>query len=229
MSERVFVENLDRSDPYNFGIISYKIIADYVFTDLAIAGALGLVRILIDIEKPFFFIRSKLNIVEEKIRMKDVATINFIEKEGLQVTIDDESYAPDLLRSLWAKFGRENLTQLDRWNIMVPPNFITPEELNHIVIVNPKDRIMNKIMDAMNRIIPEAFRVRKVKLEEDQMTIIASENPIEEEWIEQAERALESAPIRIPQEYLDQLKQEPKKIAKKIVPWKTHEFQESIK
>ncbi len=228
MSERVFVENLDRSDPYNFGIISYKVIADHVFTDLAIAGALGLVRILIDIEKPFFYVKAQLNVIEQKIRMKDIATIN-PEKEGLHVIIDDESYAPDLLRLLWSEFGRENLTQIDRWNIIIPPDFITIEELNLKVVVNPKDRIMNKIMDAMNRIIPEAFRVRRVTLEENHIVIIASENPIELEWTEQAKEALALDPVRIPKDYLERLQRAPKKIAKKIVPWKTHEFQESVK
>ncbi len=229
MSEKVFVENLDQTDPFNFGIISYKIIADHVFTDLAISGALDFVRILIDIEKPFFFIHAKLNVMEEQIHISDVATIT-LEPEGIHVVIDDESYAPDLLRVLWTEFGRENLTQIDRWNLIIPPNLITPEELKQLVTVNPRERIMNKILDAMNRIIPEAFRVREIMQSQGFLSIIASENPIQRDWIKLAENILSSrSPIRIPAEYMDKIGRAPKKIKKKIVPWKTHEFQESIR
>ena len=63
MSKKVYVENLDQSDPYNFGVISYKVIADHVFTDLALAGALQAVRILIDIRKPLFYFTGELNVV----------------------------------------------------------------------------------------------------------------------------------------------------------------------
>jgi len=228
MVEKVFVENIDRSQPFNYGIISYKIIADYVFADLAVSGALESVRILVDIEKPFFFIHAKIKIMEEKIRISDITTIT-LEKDGIHITIEDESYAPDLLQVLWKQFGRENVTQIDRWNLIVPSNLITIENLKQIVAVDPRDRITNKILDAMNRIIPEAFRVRKTSFKDDYITIIASENPLEPTWIQLAENALKIPPLRIPEEYLEKLKQTPKVSKKKIVPWKTHEFQESIK
>ncbi|NVM52904.1 MAG: methanogenesis marker 17 protein [Candidatus Helarchaeota archaeon] len=227
MAEKIFVENLDQSDPFNFGIISYKVIADHVFTDLTLAGAVQSIRILIDIEKPFFYLAGELRLVASPVRVSDIASLS-LEEEGIHVVIEDESYAPDLLKLLWTKFGRENITQIDRWNLIIP-NLITAEELEHMIAVNPRDRIMNKILDALNRIIPEGFRVRKRSLEKGHITIIASENPIEPEWIQKAENALKNPPVQIPADYLEQLKQTPKKIEKKIVPWKTHEFQESVK
>ena len=228
MAEKVFVENLDRADPYNFGVISYKIIADHVFTDLGIAGALQSIRILIDIEKPFFYITGILSLIDAPMRVSDIASVS-IEDEGIHVVIEDENYAPDLLKLLWSEFGRENITQLDRWNLIIPEGYVTPEELELMVAVNPKDRIMNKILDALNRIIPEGFRVRKSDIEKGRITVIASENPIEPKWIEEARNALESPPVQIPEEHLKKLRQEPKKIEKRVTPWKTHEFQESVK
>jgi len=224
---KVFVENLDQSDPFNFGIISYKVIADNVFADLAISGALRFVRILIDINKPFFYIWGELSITETSIQFGDVTSIN-VEDRGIRVVIEDETYAPDILRVIWTQFGRENLTQIDRWNILIPPQFTTVEELKQVITVNPRERIVNKVLDAFNRIIPEGFRVRQNKFENNIITIIASENPIEPEWLNQVEEALKKSPIRIPDEYSEKLKREPKKITKKIVPWKTHEFQESL-
>ncbi|HUY01156.1 MAG TPA: methanogenesis marker 17 protein [Candidatus Deferrimicrobium sp.] len=227
MDEKIFVENVDQSDPFNYGILSYKIIADQVFTDLAISGGLRIIRVLIDIQKPFFYIWGLLNVTTTNIYVSDITTLS-LEDEGIHVAIEDESYAPDLLRLLWSKFGRDKIIQIDRWNLIIPSNLITLDELKMLITVDPRERIMNKILDAFNRIIPEGFRVRKSSFDKDQITIIASENPLEVEWIQTAEDILKKPPTRIPEGYLEKLRRVPKKIAKRVVPWKTHEFQESI-
>lgn len=228
MSEKVFVENLNRSDPYSFGILSYKVIADHVFQDLALAGAFQSVRILIDIEKPLFYITGEINLVESPIRISDIATMK-LDEADIHLTIEDETYAPDLLKLLWTRFGREQITQLDRWNLLIPSPLISIEELSQLVAVNPSDRILNKILDALNRIIPEGFRVRQTSFRKERITIIASENPLEPKWIQQAEVALQDPPVPIPATYMEKLKREPKKTDQRVVPWKSHEFQESIK
>jgi putative methanogenesis marker protein 17 len=224
---KVFVENLDQSDPFNFGIISYKVIADNVFADLAVSGSLRFVRILIDISKPFFYIWGEVSVMQTPILFGNVTSITS-EDQGIHVVIEDETYAPDILRVLWTQFGRENLSQLDRWNIIIPSQFTTVEELKQVITVNPRERIVNKVLDAFNRIIPEGFRVRQSNFKNNIITIIASENPIEAGWLDQVEEALKKPPSRIPDEYSKKLKREPKKITKKIVPWKTHDFQESL-
>jgi putative methanogenesis marker protein 17 len=198
-----------------------------VFADLAVSGALRFVRILIDISKPFFYIWGELSGMETPIRFGDITSLTE-ENQGIHVVIEDETYAPDILRVLWTQFGRENLTQIDRWNILIPPQFTTVEELKQVITVNPRERIVNKVLDAFNRIIPEGFRVRQSHFKNNIITIIASENPIESGWLDQAEEALKKSPVRIPAEYNEKLKREPKQITKKIVPWKTHEFQESL-
>ncbi len=228
MSEKVNVENLDRSDPYDFGVISYKVIADHVFTDLALAGALQAVRILIDIRKPLFYIRGELNVIESPIRFSEITSVTR-ENGEIHVVIEDETYAPEILKLLWTRFGRENISQTDRWNLYFPHDYILIEELNQLIAVNPRDRIMNKILDALNRIIPEGFRVQQRSIKGGYITVIASENPIEEEWLEEVNIALKNPPVKIPAAQLEKLKREPKKSDKKIVPWKTHKFQESIK
>ncbi|MHA1263658.1 MAG: methanogenesis marker 17 protein [Candidatus Helarchaeota archaeon] len=228
MSEKIFVENLDQSDPFNFGIISHKIIADYVFQDLALAGAIRSVRILIDIKKPLFYIDGELNIVKAPIHLSEIASIK-LDQGRLRVVIENETYAPDLLKLLWTRYGRENITQLDRWTLLLPVTPYSIEDLNQWVVADPSHQILNKIMDALNRIIPEGFRVRQNYLEKEHITIIASENPLQPEWIRQAETALQHPPISIPPKYLEELKREPKYSEKRIVPWKTHEFQESVK
>jgi putative methanogenesis marker protein 17 len=227
MEEKIFVENVDQSDPFNYGILSYKIIADHVFTDLAISGGLRTIRILIDIQKPFFYIWGLLNVTQTNIHVSDITTLS-LEDGGIHVVIEDESYAPDLLRLLWSKFGRDKITQIDRWNLIIPLNLITLEELKMLIAIDPRERIMNKILDAFNRIIPEGFRVRKSSFDQNQITIIASENPLEVEWIQNAKDVLKKPPRRIPEGYLEKLRRVPKQIAKRVVPWKTHEFQESI-
>lgn len=224
---KVFVESLDIADPFNFGIISYKIIADTIFADLAVSGALRLVRILIDIKIPFFYIWGEVSTMETPIRLADITSIS-IEDHGIHLVIEDETYAPDILRLLWTQFGREMLTQIDRWNLIIPTHLTSIEALKQMITVNPRERIVNKVLDAFNRLIPEGFRVRQSSFEHNIITIIASENPIQDEWVNRVKEALKKPPARIPVGYIEKYKREPKKIQRKIVPWKTHEFQESI-
>jgi putative methanogenesis marker protein 17 len=226
-ANKVFVESLDPADPFNFGIISYKIIADTIFADLAVSGALRLVRILIDIKTPFFYIWGEVNTMETPIRLADITSITQ-EDRGIHLVIEDETYAPDILRLLWAQFGRERLTQIDRWNLLIPAHLTSVEALKQFITVNPRERIVNKVLDAFNRLIPEGFRVRQSTFDHNLITIIASENPIQDEWLDRAKEALRNPPSQIPEEYSNKYKREPKKIQKKIVPWKTHEFQESL-
>jgi putative methanogenesis marker protein 17 len=219
LPEKIFVESLDETYQHGFGILIYKIIAEYILSDLAVGQAIQQMRVLVDIKKPIFAVSVRLSLPRQPIRMKDYARLEE-ETDGIHIIIHDETYAPELLQVLWNSFGKNNVTQIDRWETVIPPNLTTINELQNVIVADPKEKMMEKILDAITRIIPEAFRIERLLPEASGLTIISSENPIQEEWIETVKAALAQPPKLIPPKRFEEIKREPKKTEEIHKPWK---------
>jgi len=220
LSEKLFVESLDETYQHGFGILIYKIIADYVLNDLAIGQAIQQMRVLIDIRKPLFAVSVHLGPSAPPIKMKDYAHLEE-RKDGIHIIIYDETYAAELLKVLWDNFGKNNVTQIDRWETVIPPNLITIDKLQNITVADPREKMMEKILDAITRIIPEGFRIEYLLPEASGMTIITSENPIQGDWIEMVKGTLAQPPKPLPPEILEGVKREPKRKFEELYkPWK---------
>lgn len=220
MPEKIFVESLDETYQHGFGILIYKIIAEYILSDLAIGQAIRQMRVLIDIKKPLFAVSVQLSLPRQPIKMKDYARLDE-RGDGIHIIIHDETYAPELLKVLQNSFGRDNVTQIDRWETVIPRNLITIDKLQNVIIAYPREKMMEKILDAITRIIPEAFRIERLLTEENGLTIITSENLILPEWIEMVKTALAQPPKPIPPKKLEEVKREPKlTFEESYKPWK---------
>lgn len=220
MSEKVYVESIEEEDKFSFGILAYKIITDYVLSDLNIGQAIQKIRILIDIKKPLFVVSVDVNPTTLQIKVKDCAYLKE-ESDGIHIIIHDESYSADLLRALWNFLGKDRINQLDRWEVVIP-KLIKKGELEEIKIVDLKEKIIDKVLDAVSRIIPEGFRINStLSLKDNNLTVIASENPIQEDWIRIVKEALNKPPKLIPPEKLKEAKREPKLTVEELPkPWK---------
>ena len=209
MTGKIFVESLDETYRHGFGILIYKIIADHIMSDLAIGKAIQQMRILIDIKKPIFAVSVRFGPSIPPIQMKDYAHLEE-RADGVHIVIHDETYASDLLRVLWENFGRENITQIDRWETVVPRNLTTLEELQNMVIADPGEKMKERILDVVTRIIPEGFRIGSISPEANGITVIASENPIQREWTEMVKVALAKPPKPLPPEKLERVERKPR-------------------
>lgn len=238
MSTKVFVESVNEENAYDYGILAYQIITEYFMNELQLS-AIEHVRIIIDHEAPFFYIELSLGKGSEPPKtIENIAEVKNLD-DGIHVTIENETYAPQLLRFLWAKIGRKNVDQLDRWESVIPYESIDINLLKNSIIFDPMQVTKDKLSDFVYRIVPEGFRVQMNLSNEDQLKYIFSENPIEPEWLTKIEKVLERAPRPIPIEYLDNLRKAPKEIekledklerasytTKVLTPWKTYDFEE---
>lgn len=224
MSEKIFVESLDETYEHGFGVLIHKVIADYVFADLGISGSIEQIRVLVDIKKPFFAVFARLGSSPPPIKMEDYARLDEL-SDGVHIVISDETFAEDLLKSLWNRFGKDNVDQIDRWESVIPSESITMGELKDMIVAEPGERVQDLVMGAIRRIIPEGFRIGFLQHEDGEMTIIASEDPVQNDWIEEVENALSNPPKSLPREKIEGVKKKPRKLKREELeewgtPWK---------
>lgn len=223
MSERIYIESLnEEEDPYSYGIINYKFLADEIVRDLELGNIIIQMRILVDIHYPFFGIHIVLGPRLDLVRVSEVATINVASRSELLIRLTNETHASDLLALMWEKFGRENINQLDRFENLVTTS-MAPEAIKELVVVDPNERKKVEIFDAVNRIIPEGFRVKYNEITESHLLVVGSENPITPEIIDRVKTALKNEPVPIAKEVLEKyarLKKSKTEKQKMTKPWK---------
>ncbi|MEM1981462.1 MAG: methanogenesis marker 17 protein [Candidatus Hadarchaeales archaeon] len=201
MSEKVFVESLDPSYQYGYGVLMLKVIAEHALSELSLGGALEELRILVDMRKPLVAVRALLGPPLPPIRVMDCARVQEA-ADGIHVVLLDEGQAPFLAKLLREKFGG-SLEQLDRWEVVVPAGAMPAKELERLVVSHPQERMRERIMDALERVIPVGFRVRYAEGEGNSLLILASENPIPDGWVEEVKEALRKPPSPIPPEKME--------------------------
>jgi hypothetical protein len=59
-----------------------------------------------------------------------------------------------------------------------------------LIVYDPREDLVTRIFDGMDRILPEGARVRCPISLPDRLTIIASENSITEEWKDKVEEMM---------------------------------------
>ncbi|MEM2865706.1 MAG: methanogenesis marker 17 protein [Candidatus Hadarchaeales archaeon] len=224
MTEKVFVESLDPSYQYGYGVLMSKVIAEHALSELALGGALEELRILVDMRKPLFAVSVRLGPPLPPVRVGDCARVQE-GPDGIHVVLLDEGQAPFLARLLRERFGG-SLEQLDRWEVVVPSRVIPVKELEKLVVSHPQERTMGRIMDALDRIIPVGFRVRYAERGENSLLLMASENPIKEGWVREVKEALKKPPVPVPPEKMEGIRRkvEAAEIAPKFkegaMPWR---------
>lgn len=225
MSERIFIESLNEDeDPYSYGIMNYKFLADEIIRDLDLGNIILRMRILVDIHYPFFGIHVILGPPLSPITLSQVATINVASKTEILIRLTDETHASDLLALLWEKFRKDNVNQLDRFENIVTTS-MDLNEIKNLLVVDPNERKRIEIFDAVNRIIPEGFRVKYNEFKGSQLLVVGSENPITAEVIEKIKEALKKKPSQIPREILEEharLKKTKGERRTMLKPWKQH-------
>jgi len=142
------------------------------------------IHIFVDIKEPIFIIL---------IRWGETAKIEFEENtivkrhaEGVKVTVRDESshLAKQILGALKTIYG-ENAIAKDENEMVIKD--AKPQDLKKITI-SGSENIIKKATDILIRIAPEGFRVAHILSDNDSLTLISSENPIDSKWVEKAKQ-----------------------------------------
>ncbi len=179
------VESEDRE-----GAAKYREVISDILSDLNLVRAIGRLKVYIDPKAPVFIIVGLFRPGLAQITLGDVADITSVEG-GLLVSIREELYASKAIGRLWAKYGRENVAQTERAAVIVPlkGDFARQmDDISSIVVYDPREDLKKNVIDALLRITPEGFRVRKHYIDEHTLAFIASEDPIRPEWVEMCKK-----------------------------------------
>ena len=124
--------------------------------------------------------------------LKQVADVKYDKDEDTTtVLINNETFLPNILKKLWYELGRENVHQPSRY-VLVMQGML---DLENLVVDNPYENLKRRIYDAVFRIIPEGFKIIKDMSEGDIVAVVATDELIQDRWVEQARGYIEELKV----------------------------------
>jgi len=132
---------------------------------------------------PIFVAAGVLRHMPRTIRVSDFANVNPGEKE-IVLDIADETYLAPLLQKLWARFGKENVEQPDRFTVVLPAGIVGREDLEQMVVADPSETLYKDIIYALQYIAPEGFKVRRQYIRDGRFYYVASEDTLPGDIVE---------------------------------------------
>jgi putative methanogenesis marker protein 17 len=166
----------------DFANASYATICQDTFRDLGVRASIDKTYLYVEPKEHVFIISVKIGRVTSPVKANDITRQETQER----FRIMNEKYAPKLLALLWDKYG-ERAQQLSRLEINLKLDEKEIEALKAMIVYDPREDLVTRILDGIDRILPEGARVRHPVPSPDRITLIASENPITEGWKKKAE------------------------------------------
>ena len=169
--------------PDEVGKEAYERIAADVLQDLDLIKVIDRLHIYVDPKVPIFVAAGVLRHMSRTIRVSDFANVNPGEKE-IVLDIADETYLAPLLQKLWARFGKENVEQPDRFTVVLPAGIVGREDLEQMVVADPSETLYKDIIYALQYIAPEGFKVRRQYIRDGRFYYVASEDTLPGDIVE---------------------------------------------
>ncbi|MCK8518070.1 methanogenesis marker 17 protein [Methanoculleus sp. 7T] len=169
--------------PDEVGREAYERIAGDVLQDLDLIKVIDQLHIYVDPKAPIFVAAGRLRHMPRAIRVSDFANVNPGEKE-IVLDIGDETYLAPLLRKLWARYGKENVDQPDRFTVVLPAGVVGAEELEEMVVADPSETLYKDVIYALQYIAPEGFKVRRQYIKGGTFYYVASEDTLPGDIVE---------------------------------------------
>lgn len=172
----------------------YRKIIENNMASLRLAPAIGRIKVVLRPEDSLFQMAIILRDVGTRVTTIDIADVEAKPVAGeIIISIKKEQYIPELLRKLWERYGRANISQPDRWTVAISTDRAEEEAsfLKDMVVADPRHRLHENLVDFAIRITPEGFRVRYHLYKGNKFIFVASEEALKHEWIEETETMLE--------------------------------------
>jgi putative methanogenesis marker protein 17 len=170
-----------------------KIIEDNM-ASLKLAPAIGRIKVVLKPEESLFQMAIILRDVGTRVTTLDIADVEAKPVAGeIIISIKKEQYIPELLRKLWERYGKANISQPDRWTVAIITDKPVEEVafLKDMMVADPRHRLHENLVDFAIRVTPEGFRVRYHLYKDNRFIFVASEEALKREWIEEAGKMLE--------------------------------------
>ncbi|MFA6709774.1 MAG: methanogenesis marker 17 protein [Candidatus Methanomethylophilaceae archaeon] len=171
-----------------YGNEAYRTLLDTIMNDVGKAQIIEKVKLVLEPEIPMFIFSLKL--VNEP-GIKTIADAADFRSEGseLHMSISDERYAPQILSLLWKRYGRANVDQQTRFDILVHGG--DEKEVSEMV-VDTGEETKKEVIGALWRVLPEGIKARHNISEGSVITILATEEIVKPEMKEEAQRVHDS-------------------------------------
>lgn len=165
-----------------YGNRSYEGLFDVIMSDIGKAIMMEHVELVLKPEIPLFIFSVRLKNAPDSMRLKDAASIRE-ETPDVHVTISDERYAPEILRQLWNRYGRDNVEQSTRFDITVHGG-----DMNEIgeMEVSSEEAVLKELLGAVWRSMPEGIRARHNFIDDNVVTILATEEMMTQDMLDEA-------------------------------------------
>ena len=165
-----------------------KIIEDNL-ASLKLAPAIGRIKVVLRPEDSLFQMAIILRDVGTRVTVIDIADVEAKPLASeIMISIKKEQYIPELLGKLWARYGKANISQPDRWTVAITTDKPAEEAafLKEMMVADPRHRLHENLVDFAVRATPEGFRVRYHLYKGNRFVFVASEEALKHEWIEEA-------------------------------------------
>ena len=167
------------TDPY--GDAAYKALFEGIIGDIGKTFMIEGAKLILKPEVPLFIFSVMLRNVPGGKTISNVASFRQ-EREDLHMSISEERYAPDVLAQLWRIYGRSMVEQQTRFDLIVHGG--KEAEVEKIPI-SSGEAVIKEILGAIWRALPEGIRVRETLIDDRVVTIIATEEIMRPEFIEE--------------------------------------------
>ncbi|MBQ7621918.1 MAG: methanogenesis marker 17 protein [Candidatus Methanomethylophilaceae archaeon] len=164
-----------------FGDEAYKKLFEDTMSDLNKAVLIDRAQLVLKPKVPLFVFSI---VLKADPGNKTVVDVSNVREEGgmVYVTITQERYAPDVLRALWTKYGRNKVVQQTRFDIEITGAKMA--ELQEMVIASGEDDL-REIMGAIWRSMPEGIKNRRTLIDGGVITVIATEELMQPEMMDE--------------------------------------------
>jgi len=164
-----------------FGIDSYKILFEEIMSD--VGKAFHVVKALLVLRPgiPLFIFSIKMKAEPTNKTIADVSNIR-IEDGAIHITITDEKYAPDIVRELWKKYGRESVNQQTRFDIEVKG--ASEKDLGKMIISSGEE-YLKEMIGALWKTMPEGIKNRHTYIDGQVITIVATEERFQKSMLDE--------------------------------------------
>ena len=164
-----------------FGMPAYQKLFEDTMSDLNKAVLIDKAKLVLKPSVPLFIFSIVLKADPGNKTVVDVANVRE-EANITYVTITQERYAPDILKALWTKYGRNKVVQQTRFDIEVANAKIA--DLQDMVI-SSGEQDLREIMGALWRSMPEGIKNRRTLIDGSVITVVATEELMQPEMMDE--------------------------------------------
>jgi putative methanogenesis marker protein 17 len=164
-----------------FGEASYGNLFGEIMSDIGKAFQIEKALLILKPEIPLFIFSVRLRAEPMNRTIADTANIR-TEGGMVHLTITNERYAPDILKELWARFGKGSVKQQTRFDIEV--NGASEKDIAPIVVASGEE-YLKEIIGAVWRSMPEGIKNRHTFIDGQVITVAATEEKFEPYMLEE--------------------------------------------